>query len=211
MLKGYFIGAIVATTVMSGAAHAAPLYGTYTIDIYNYDSLGNSSNADASAVNVGANTLTGSISYTGNLDFFTSTGTTPTIGEFLNSGGGTIIGGNAGLFATVMSIGGFTTTTLLDIYGTFASAVTGTIDHDDGVTLYDSTTAIVLNSAAPTSPITSPFAAQAGAFRLIYSAANGNPEELRVDVAAVPVPAAGLMLLGALGGLGAMRRRKAVV
>lgn len=44
----------------------------------------------------------------------------------------------------------------------------------------------------------------------------GNPDDnhddfiVRMDVAAIPVPAAGLLLVGALGGLAALRRRKAI-
>lgn len=53
-------------------------------------------------------------------------------------------------------------------------------------------------------------------FFLAFDDQNKNPDDnhddiiLRAEVSAVPVPAAGLMLLGALGGLAALRRRKAI-
>ena len=207
-----FKNAVIAATIIAGAvtgAEAATVSGTYNIDIYNYNAGGSSAAADATAANVAANSgnLLASITYVGALDFLTGGGTLPTIEEFLNSGGGTY--DHTGL-GVLMSAGGFGTTTLLDITGTFLTAVLGTITHDDGVTLYD-TTGIVLDSASPTSPRPDAFAAGAGNFRLIYSAANGNPEQLNVDAtpAAVPLPAAGLLLIGGIGALGAMKRRRA--
>ncbi len=53
----------------------------------------------------------------------------------------------------------------------------------------------------------------AGSYLLTFDAA-GNPESLGgfidgIKIAAVPVPAGGLLLIGAIGGLAALRRRKA--
>jgi hypothetical protein len=46
-------------------------------------------------------------------------------------------------------------------------------------------------------------------FRLIYSAANGTPEILRMPLTTVPLPAAAWLFGSALFGLGFVKRRKA--
>ena len=100
------------------------------------------------------------------------------------------------------------TTTFFKITGNFASAAAGMITHDDGVTLVaNGQTGGV--SSAPTSVLNTKFSSPGGAFTLYYAAPNGNPSVLKVDVSPVPVPAGGLLLIGAFGGLAALRRRRA--
>lgn len=201
----------LAAAVLSGAsalgANAAVLNGTFTIDLYNYDAGGSSAAAAATVANVTANTLTASITYTGDLNFYNNSNTS--VRTFLEFGGGSFTEDSGDVDALVLSSGGFTTTTLFDITGVTPRSYNGTITHDDGITLLDGAGNIIADSSAPTSSIATAFSnLPGGNFRLIYSAANGNPEVLSMDVAPVPLPAGGLLLAGALGGLAALRRRR---
>ena len=132
--------------------------------------------------------------------------------------GGGIIGADFAaetfLQNTLLSQGTYVTTTFFEILGSFATdaLVGSTITHDDGITLIADNGQTGGVSAPPTSSITTAFTAEAGDFTLLYASANGNPSILRVDanLAPVPLPAGGLLLLGAIGGLAALRRRKMV-
>lgn len=217
MLKNTFLASAVAVATMAAPVFATTLNGTFTINIRNFtDSdpgpdVTNASSA-ATAVNVAAVAIDATITYTGDLDF--NAGSSTNVWDFLTSGGGAIVftlGDQALLQSTVLSQGDYVTTTFFEIFGNFATDVlSGTINHDDGITLIAANGQTGGVSAPPTSLIPTAFTAEAGDFRLLYAAANGNPSILNVDatLAPVPLPAGGLLLIGALGGLAALRRRK---
>lgn len=203
------VAAIAAGAATFGTANAAVLTGTFNIGVYNYNAGGSSAAADATAANVAAHNVAGeflgNFTYTGDLNFITTGGGGSSILEFLQSAGGAL-SSTTGL-NTLISAGGFGTTTLLDITANLGALANGVISHDDGISLFQNGVLIV-DSAAPTVDINTPFTFAGGAFRLIYSAANGNPEVLRVDASPVPLPGALLLFMGGLGGLGAVTRRR---
>jgi hypothetical protein len=208
MFKRIAVAAAFVTAAFTGGAGAATLNGTFNIDIYNYNSGGVQANAFATDAVVVANAanLLKTITYTGDIDFRTVTGQpVSTILEFLTSAGG-ILSDAAGLDIT-LSTGSYQTTTLLDITGTLLGGIQGTIEHDDGISLFDDGV-LVVDSSKPTSPIDTAYQLSSGNFRLIYSAANFNPEVLSVDASPIPLPAGGVLLLTALGGIGIARRRR---
>jgi len=92
------------------AGQAAVLSGSFNIDIYNYDSEGNSSKSDAILGNAGQSSydqykaLTDAVTYTGGLDFFRDNDPS-TVGEFLASGGGTVTGLTAAAEDWILSSG----------------------------------------------------------------------------------------------------------
>ncbi len=208
-----FLSAMAVTVAFAMPAVAATLNGTFTIDIRNFTGPGvTQANSHATAANFSAQSSDAVITYTGDINFFNTvaSGATTTIAQFLGSAAGSysiVSGTQAFLDTTRLSQGTYVTTTFFQITGFFASAVQGLIRHDDGITMVaNGLTGGV--SAAPTVAVNTAFRAGWGNFTLYYAAANGNPSILNVDVAAVPVPAGGLLLLGALGGLAALRRRK---
>lgn len=221
--------AVLAAAAMVGSASAATLNssattaGKFSLKIYNFDAGGSSANAAATVANVDAQALAGSLvfngSYTGDLDFFLDTrngpaGGAPTIADFLATGNGSATGFSGADFNDLILSDGagsgdpvFGTTTFFDFTADITSALYGDVTHDDGISLLDDGVTVA-SSAPPTTVKDTPYAFNGGAFRLIYAAANGDPSVLKVDVAAVPLPATLFLMLGALGGLGAMSRRR---
>jgi hypothetical protein len=115
----------------------------------------------------------------------------------------------------VLSTSNYGTTTVMVITGnTNGFTLGGTIDHDDGVSLYDGTGfgTLVVGSPSPTVDIPTSFSGLSGAFELIYVEANGLPAVLDLDVtssvANTPLPATLPLFAGGLGAVGFLARRK---
>jgi hypothetical protein len=208
MIKVSVITACLALGGMVGSASAATLSGTFTIDIYNFNSGGNSANAVATEANVTAHAgdLVKTIVYTGDLDFSSTGNNNTTIADFLDSGNGTY--DDTGLVGITQSQKNYQATTIYVITrDNYTHGLSGIIEHDDGISVYDDG-ALVADSSDPTVEIETAFNFNGGDFKLIYSAANGNPEVLRVDVVPVP-PAIALFGSGLLGlGMLAFRRKR---
>jgi hypothetical protein len=153
-----------------------------------------------------APTVTGTGTYTGllNLILNAPVGGQTTIGSFLSSAGGTNTLSSAVLNATLSSsTPAFSITTLFEFTGNIGSSTaSGTINHDDGASLYDGSTPfsnVVASSPTPTTDIPTTFSGLTGAWQLLYVEANGLPADL--DLEATPLPSTWVMLLAALAGL----------
>jgi hypothetical protein len=225
LLGGLTAAALAVAVYLPTQANAMFLNGLFTVDIYNFNAGGSASNANAVDTNpnlVNANKI-GTYTWNGTLNFSVPSGANVTIQDFFDSNpdGGTLLPNPATpLSSTILSSGAgtpgpgpeFQITTLFDFNWTQAAAVSGGISHDDGISLYDDGVDLNLGVAAPQSEgnTPTPYSLTAGSARLIYAAANGNPEVL--EVTAVPIPGAvwlfGSGVLGLLG-VGYSRKRKA--
>jgi hypothetical protein len=213
--------AILALTGASTIAQASSLNGTFNIWIYQGAGGGSSGSANAQA-NLANPLITGAAcagscliefgTYTGDLNF-NSAGTN-TIDAFLSYSSGSN-SFSAGTLDNQLSTSGYGFSTIFVITGTVSGEIIGgTITHDDGVTLYDSTLTAIASSPAPTTVAGTGYGGLTGDWTLVYAAVNNIPEVLNFDVSRqeiiTPLPASVWLFGSVLAGSGLFfgRRRK---
>lgn len=210
------LGALALVAVSAVSAGAATLSGLFNVTVAQLTSQ-NSSQSEATLTNfnlANAGPVASSFTYDGALNFGTNNqNDSTTIASWLSTGGGTVtwigtdIGGNQ-LSKDDINKGTATTTFFL-FERILADATNFTIQHDDGIAVFDDGSRIGGRNG-PTSQVTTNVNGfNGGKFGLLYVATNGDPSVLRVNATVVPLPAGGVLLLTAFAGLAALRRRKA--
>lgn len=222
MFSKIAIGGALTLAALAGgvsAASAVPLNETFNITIYQGPGNGDENDADNQAQQ-GNPLITpgyelGAGTYTGALNLDEGPSGTDAIGAFFTTAGSSITGLSSVAMGDTLSTANFGTTTVIVITGdTNGFTLDGTIDHDDGVSLYDGPgfTHLVVGSASPTIDIPTIFSGLSGPFELIYVEANGLPAVLDLDitssVANTPLPATLPLFAGGLGVFGFLARRK---
>jgi len=196
--------AVLITLALGGfvaTAQASPINSAYSVNIWNFD-CGSCSISSAAEQALPTNPETSnaadySFTYTGPIAF---DATAATIGNFLNSGGGSISGLTASelsaLDSTTLSTGSFGTTTLMQFTGYANRDAFGVISHDDGISLFQGGSNLVpLSASVPTTEANTNYNLGVGNFDLWYVEANGLPAVLNMTANPVPEPS-GLVILG---------------
>ncbi len=194
--------AVIALSVGAQTVRADTISGS----IWENDATGAN---DASLANVPGTTP--DVTFSVSSPFTFASGGAYTIGEFLTSGGATVLTGAGELGNTLFN-------TFFDFKGTVTvtNGQTFTVTHDDGLSL-DIGGVLVIDQPGPTAPVTQTFTYSGASgnlpFELTYGECCGAPAELQISLPlsnAVPEPSSIVLLGAVLLGLGASLKRKIV-
>jgi hypothetical protein len=215
----------------AGSAIAVPLSGLFSVSAVNVTNLtsaqsqATSANFDAAvelatsstgAFNDGdSDAVHDTFTYDGALDFRVggSQNANYTVEQWLTTAGsGTVSGLSTALGDRQLSrssIGNGTAETTFFIF-TLLNAPAGdfTIQHDDGVAVFDDGVEIGFRRGPNGERTLNVNGFDGGTLQFLYVATNGNPSVLEVDIQPVPLPATLPLLLGAVGFLGWRARRR---
>ncbi len=221
--------AAVALTCAVNSARATPYSSTFSVSAWTGPCFTGTyhtcSSTDSTQQALPSNPLIasgnklGSFTFTGPIDFDVSSQSSNTYGDFLQPhtdiSGFTGANGHtlSGFYSTVLSTGSYgfehyaQTTSIMEFTFTTGSALSGTIDHDDGVSLYShgntSNDLLPTSASSPTTAELTNFSIGPGTYDLFYVEANGAPAVLQISVDPPTVPEPGSLTLLATALLGA--------
>jgi hypothetical protein len=207
------------------AANAATLTGNFTVKAVNVTDM-NSTDSQATIENFNT-ALAGGFgafdedvfTYIGDLDFRVGgpqEADPYSIGTWLGTGTGSVSDLDLDFADLQLSFpninnGSAITTFFLFTLNAILTPGDFTVTHDDGIAIYDDGVRIGGRLGPIGETTTNVNGFNGGGFSILYVATNGNPSILEVDsnVAPVPLPAGGLLLLSGLGAMVIARRRRA--
>ncbi len=192
------LSAAVLTTALTGAAVAAPVFS----DSFNY--------GPDLALNAADSLFAGKwVTTDGTIDYLSPP--PAQFSELCRSTAGCIdldgSTGDAGVFSTVQSFVAGSYTLAIELFGNGRGAAADSVTITLGS--WTTTLANILSGADASGSFH--FHTTGGVLSFANAGGDNQGAVLSsVSLASVPVPAAGLMLIGALAGLGALRRRKSL-
>jgi hypothetical protein len=216
LLGALAIGAVGATAV---PANATPLTGAFTTTVWYGTNPGANNSTDPEEQALPSNPLNSSgnrlasFTYTGALNLASLGSGQGNILTFLQTAGGILsnfTNGSSGALNHILSTGGFSDATLMRFTFTTAQAISGTITHDDGISIFQGSTPILTGASAPTVAAPIAYSLSPGTYDLWYAEVNALPAVLNFDVVAQPAPEPMSMAILGTGivGLGMVMRRR---